>query len=84
VGLLGGFVWCLGTAFNLIAGRSAGFAISYAMGQSAPMVAALWGIFVWKEFEAAGSKAKLYLILMFIFYLGAIATIANAYQSGSR
>ena len=82
LGLLGGFIWCLGTAFNLIAGRSAGFAISYAMGQSAPMVAAIWGIFVWKEFAGAGGKSKMYLALMFVFYIGAIAVIANAYQTG--
>jgi glucose uptake protein len=45
------------------------------------MVAALWGIFVWKEFAGAGRKAKWYLALMFVFYMGAIATIASAYQS---
>jgi glucose uptake protein len=79
LGLVGGFIWSIGTAFNLIAGRSAGFAISYAIGQSAPMVAAIWGIFVWKEFAGASNKAKMYLALMFIFYAGAIATIANAF-----
>ena len=43
LGIIGGFVWCLGTAFNLIAGRATGFAAAYAIGQSAPMVAAFWG-----------------------------------------
>jgi glucose uptake protein len=79
LGLAGGFIWCLGTAFNLIAGRATGFAISYAIGQSAPMVAALWGIFAWKEFAGTTQKAKVYLFLMFVFYTGAIAVIANAY-----
>ena len=79
LGLVGGFIWCIGTAFNLIAGRTAGFAISYAIGQSAPMVAAIWGIFVWKEFAGANNKAKMYLALMFVFYAGAIAAIANAF-----
>jgi glucose uptake protein len=79
LGLAGGFVWCLGTAFNLIAGRATGFAISYAIGQSAPMIAAMWGVFVWKEFAGANSKAKVYLFLMFIFYTAAIAVVANAY-----
>ncbi len=78
LGLVGGFIWCIGTAFNLIAGRTAGFAISYAIGQSAPMVAAIWGIFVWKEFAGANNKAKMYLVLMFVFYAGAIAAIASA------
>lgn len=43
-GWLGGAVWSLGTLFNLVGGRAVGFATSYAIGQSAPMVAALWGI----------------------------------------
>jgi glucose uptake protein len=79
LGLVGGFIWAIGTAFNLIAGRSAGFALSYAIGQSAPMVAALWGVLVWKEFAGANTKAKMYLVLMFLFYAGAIAAIANAF-----
>ena len=79
LGLVGGFIWSLGTAFNLIAGRAVGFAAAYAIGQSSPMVAALWGIFVWKEFAAASPKAKRYLALMFLFYIGAIGVIANAF-----
>ena len=79
LGLAGGFIWTIGTACNLIAGREAGFAVAYAMGQSAPMVAALWGVFVWKEFEGASSKANMYLALMFVFYASAIAVIANAF-----
>ena len=46
VGMLGGAVWCLGTAFSYIAAGKAGAAISYALGQGAPMVAAVWGVFV--------------------------------------
>jgi len=53
-------------------------AISYAIGQSAPMVAALWGVLVWKEFAGAGSRSKMYLALMFVFYALAILFIAKA------
>ena len=52
LGLLGGIIWGIGTVFNVVAGKITGFAISYAVGQSAPMVGALWGIFAWKEFKA--------------------------------
>ena len=79
LGLAGGFIWSIGTASNLIAGSEAGFAVSYAMGQSAPMVAALWGVLVWKEFAGANAKARLYLTLMFVFYMSAIALIASAF-----
>lgn len=78
LGLLGGVVWGIGTVFNVVAGKSTSFAISYAIGQSAPMVGALWGIFAWKEFAGAGSRAKLYLGLMFVFYVLAILLVARA------
>jgi glucose uptake protein len=67
LGLLGGFIWGTGMVFNLVAASFTGVAISYAIGQSAPMVAALWGVFAWKEFAGAPGKAKFYLSLMFVF-----------------
>ncbi len=80
LGLLGGVIWGIGTICNVVAGGSplVGFALSYAIGQSAPMVGALWGVFVWKEFAGAGSKAKLFLTLMFVFYALAILALAHA------
>ena len=58
VGMLGGAVWCLGTAFSYIAAGKAGAAISYALGQGAPMIAAVWGVFIWKEFKGADRKTN--------------------------
>jgi glucose uptake protein len=78
LGLLGGCIWGLGTVFNLVAARFSGVAISYAIGQSAPMVAALWGVLAWKEFRGANRQAKMYLGLMFLFYLLAILFISQA------
>jgi glucose uptake protein len=78
LGLFGGLIWGTGTVFNVVAGKSTSFAISYAIGQSAPMVGALWGIFVWKEFAGAGSRAKMFLALMFVFYALAILLVAHA------
>jgi glucose uptake protein len=78
LGLIGGAIWTTGTVFNLVAANFTGVAISYAIGQSAPMVAALWGIFVWKEFAGANKRAKAFLALMFIFYILAILLIARA------
>jgi glucose uptake protein len=78
LGLLGGVIWGTGTVFNLIAGKATGYAISYAIGQAAPMVAALWGVFAWKEFAGSGSRSKLYLGLMFVFYIVAILLVARA------
>jgi glucose uptake protein len=78
LGLLGGTIWSIGTVSNLIAGRAAGFAVSYAVGQTAPLVASLWGIFVWKEFAGSGAKAKYALAAMFFFYAAAIAVLSLA------
>jgi glucose uptake protein len=78
LGLLGGVIWGGGMVFNLVAANFTGVAISYAIGQSAPMVAALWGVLAWKEFQGAGRGAKLYLTLMFVFYGFAIILVAKA------
>ncbi len=78
LGLLGGAIWGTGMVFNLVAASFTGVAISYAIGQSAPMVAALWGVFAWKEFAGANTRAKLYLVGMFVFYCIAILLVAKA------
>jgi glucose uptake protein len=81
LGLLGGCIWGIGTVFNLVAARFSGVAISYAIGQSAPMVAALWGVLAWKEFHGANSRARAYLAFMFVFYILAIALVSLAHTS---
>jgi glucose uptake protein len=78
LGLLGGAIWGIGTVFNLVAANFTGVAISYTIGQSAPMVAALWGVLVWKEFEGANRQAKTFLVLMFLFYILGILLVAKA------
>jgi glucose uptake protein len=78
LGILGGFIWGVGTVFNLVAASFTGVAISYAIGQSAPMVAALWGIFAWKEFAGSGQRARMFVLLMFVFYGLAIFLVARS------
>ena len=53
VGILGGVIWNLGMSLSIVASGAAGFAISYGLGQGATLVAALWGVVVWKELEKA-------------------------------
>jgi len=81
LGLLGGAVWGVGTVFNFVAASLVGVAISYAIGQASPMIAALWGVFVWREFRGSNRMAKLYLGGMFIFYVLALVLIGRAYQA---
>jgi glucose uptake protein len=81
LGIAGGIVWGTGTVFNFVAASFVGVAISYAIGQAAPMVAALWGVFVWKEFRGANAMAKRFMTATFVFYVLALFVIARAYNA---
>lgn len=78
VGMLGGCIWCLGTALSYITAEKAGAAISYALGQGAPMIAAIWGVFIWKEFKGAKKGVYGLLAAMFCFFVAGLATIVAA------
>lgn len=78
VGMLGGAIWCLGTAFSYIAAEKAGPAISYALGQGAPMIAAVWGVFVWKEFKDSSKLVNYLLLLMFCLFIVGLALIITS------
>ena len=75
VGILGGCIWGLGTALSYIAAGKAGAAISYALGQGAPMIAALWGVFIWKEFTGSSKSTDRLLGIMFILFITGLSFI---------
>ncbi len=76
MGILGGIIWGVGNSLNLIAAGKAGTAISYGLGQGATLVAALWGVFIWREFKNAPRGTNGMLAVMFIlFTLGIISII---------
>jgi glucose uptake protein len=78
VGLLGGAIWGIGMSLNIIASGRAGFAISYGLGQGATMIAALWGVFVWKEFRGARRGVPGLLAAMFLCFIAGLALIVLA------
>lgn len=80
VGILGGIIWGIGNSFNLIAAGKAGAAISYGLGQGATLVAALWGVFIWKEFKNSPKGTNLKLAVMFVLFLLGIFSIIYAGQ----
>jgi glucose uptake protein len=69
IGVLGGVIWSLGMALSIIASGPAGFAISYGLGQGATLIAALWGVFIWKEFKNAPAGTTRLLALMFASFI---------------
>lgn len=69
VGILGGAIWFVGMAFSIISSEKAGTAISYGLGQGATVVAALWGIYIWKEFDGSDTKTQGMLKLMLALYI---------------
>ncbi|MFH1920005.1 MAG: multidrug DMT transporter permease [Planctomycetota bacterium] len=77
-GVVGGMIWAVGMTFSIIAAGQAGFAISYGLGQGATMVAAFWGVFVWKEFRGASPGTDRLIWLMFAGYAIGLALVILA------
>lgn len=78
IGILGGVIWCIGMSFNIIASDPATPAISYGLGQGATMIAAFWGVFIWKEFKSAPAGTNKQLALMFAFYIVGLTLLITA------
>lgn len=78
VGILGGMIWNVGMSLSILASGKAGPAVSYGLGQGATMVAALWGVFVWREFRAAPHGTGRLLASMFLLYGLGLALLVAA------
>lgn len=83
LGVAGGLIWCMGAVSNFVASSAPGAvqvgpAVSYAMGQGATMVSALWGLLVWKEFAGAGVRVKVLLAVMLILFLAGLSFVSIA------
>jgi glucose uptake protein len=83
LGIVGGLVWCTGAIANFAAASApksvqVGPAISYAMGQGATMISALWGLLVWKEFRGASAGVKALLAVMLALFLAGLVLVSIA------
>jgi glucose uptake protein len=79
LGLLAGAVWCSGTVFNFISAGMVGIAISVGIGSGAPMVGALWGVFLWREFAKGSARAKALIAAALLLYIFGVAVMSIAY-----
>jgi len=80
--IIGGVIWSVGMSFSILAGDSAGYAISYGLGQGATMVAAAWGVFIWREFKGAPAGTNKLLGLMFACFIVGLGLIVYANVAG--
>jgi len=77
-GIGGGMIWCVGMSLSILAANKAGFAISYGLGQGATLIAALWGVFIWKEFKNAPKMVNKLLAMMFVLFVAGLGLIIIA------
>jgi glucose uptake protein len=89
LGIVGGLIWATGTIANFAAASApesvqVGPAISYAIGQGATMVSALWGLLVWNEFAGAGSRVRLLVVIMLILFVCGLGLVSVAPLYASR
>lgn len=75
IGVLGGIIWASGMVVSFMAVGAGDPAVSYALSNAAPVVAILWGVFVWKEFKDAPKGTNRLLTIMFILYLIGLVVI---------
>ena len=78
LGVAGGAIWMLALGLNVVASGVAGPAVSYALGQGATLVAAIWGVAIWKEFRNAPAGVTAYLSVMFAGYSLGLVLIGSA------
>jgi len=78
IGLLGGMINGTGTTSNIVASQVVSPAIAYGLGQGATMVAAIWGIFVWKEFRAAPKGTNVMIASMFLLFVTGLSLLIIA------
>jgi glucose uptake protein len=79
LGVLGGFIWMAGMVISFMGAGKANPAIAYALSNAAPVVAMIWGVFVWKEFRNAPRGTNGLITSMFtLFVLGLVViTLSN-------
>ncbi|MGE5647070.1 MAG: AcrB/AcrD/AcrF family protein [Acidobacteriota bacterium] len=98
LGLVGGAVWAAGTVANFVVSSATrpenpalpdaqvpllGPAISYALGQGATLISALWGLLVWKEFRGADGRVRALIALMLVSFAAGLGLISVAALYGS-
>lgn len=75
IGVFGGFIWMSGMVISFMGAGAANPAIAYALSNAAPLVAMIWGVFVWKEFKEAPCGTNKLIVSMFVLFILGLAFI---------
>jgi glucose uptake protein len=78
IGALGGVINGIGVTASFVASKAASPAIAYGLGQGGTMIAAIWGVFVWKECKGATPATKWMIAFMFVFFLSGLILLVRA------
>ncbi len=83
LGVAGGIIWCAGAIANFVAASAPAEvnvspAVSYALGQGATLISALWGLLIWKEFAGASSRVRTLLMAMIVLFLVGLGMVSVA------
>jgi glucose uptake protein len=83
LGLAGGALWCTGMVTSLAAGSAAaethvGAVAGYLLARGFPLVAALWGVLLWKEFKGSDLRVKTLAVFMFLLFACGLLVISQA------
>jgi len=83
LGLLGGIIAGAGflagmLALNAPAAIRTDAISSYALSQGTPVLAAAWGLFVWREFKSSGERSTLLFLVMWILLAVGVGLLAVA------
>jgi glucose uptake protein len=83
LGLAGGALWCIGLVASLAAGSAPaeahlGPAAGRFLALGFPLIAALWGIFLWKEFQRSDVRVRTLVVFMFLLFACGLLLISQA------
>ena len=82
-GIVAGAIWCTGALALWVTAHTPDLfqdsrTLFYFLSQGAPLVAALWGLLVWKEFRGGDLRVKSMAVLMLVFFAGGLALLSLA------
>ncbi len=78
IGVLGGVINGVGVTSNFVASKAASPAIAYGLGQGGTMIAAIWGILVWKETKGASRGTQVMIAGMFALFLAGLLLLVTS------